>query len=268
VPTRRWNEWRDADREPTDNNRALEAAFIEDHFVYGALIHQETAKALVAALAEPSERSVGHTLFLRLFAEYANALESLGAWGWTIRRRAKFKLFMDGFLAYPHSAPGDFFRWVEQEPEGDRLDSLIALLDLPEREVLLDAMDVDWLAWTRDETRSVLEMTMFNLRQSASQYFVADQIILTQYNKAKHGATMVRTPGLTEREFQVIAPHLRIKDENDDARYDITKFEVSGTLVERTRSNIEVVGGSIRILAAITRALLEAGLLYSPDERK
>jgi hypothetical protein len=44
MPTLGLTKWRDAEREPSDNNRALEAAFIKDHFTYGALIHQKAAK--------------------------------------------------------------------------------------------------------------------------------------------------------------------------------------------------------------------------------
>lgn len=257
------NQWLNADREPTQNNRALEAAFIRDHWDYGVSIHTQTAKALIAALSERSSSSVGHTLSLRLFAEYGNALESLGAWGWTIRNRAKFKLFMDGFLAYPHSAPGDFYR-LARNRKGRDAGALFDLLKLPDEALVVPAIEAVAEKWSADDVREVLGMTMFNLKQAAVQYFAANQAILTGYNKAKHGVTMVRAPGTTNpREFQIIAPHLHIEDDDEeDIRYEIQKFRVDRGMITRLEGNIESVAGSIKVLALLTWGLLEANLLY------
>jgi hypothetical protein len=35
-----------------------------------------------------------------------------------------------------------------------------------------------------------------NLRQAASQYFDREQLLVTNYNKAKHGAPIIRTAGV------------------------------------------------------------------------
>lgn len=179
--------------EPTENNRALEAAFIRDHWDYGVSIHTETAKALIAALSTGSAVSVGHTLYFRLFAEFANALESLGAWGWTLRRRAKFKLFMDGFLTYPPSAPSEFYALVRNR-DGRDTAALYDLLDLPDEELVVSAVAKVAEKWSDRDTREVLAMTMFNLRQAGDQYFAANKAILTGYNRAKHGVTMDPQP--------------------------------------------------------------------------
>jgi hypothetical protein len=265
VPRRSKKDWLN-NWEPTPNNRALEAAFIRNHWDYGVSIHTETAKALIAALSEGSTISVGHTLFLRLFAEFANALESLGAWGWTVRRRANFKLFMDGFLTYPPSAPSEFYELVRKRDEQDAA-ALYDLLNLPEEGLVVPALAKVSGAWSEGETREVLATTMFNLKRAADLYYLDNKVILSGYNRAKHGVTMVRVPRTRNpREFQVIAPHLDVEEgEGDDIRYDIQKFRVDKKMITRLAGNIETVGGSIQMLALLTRGLLEAGLLYEDD---
>jgi hypothetical protein len=262
VPRVRQDQWLN-DWEPTPDNRALEAAFLRDHWDYGVSIHNETAKALIAALSEGSTMSVGHPLFLRLFAEFANSLESLGAWGWTLRHRAKFKLFMDGFLTYPPRAPGEFYG-LARDREGRDAAALFDLLNLHEEDLVFPAVVNVVKNWTEDDVREVLAMTMFNIKQAAVQYFAANQAILTGYNKAKHGVTMLRAPGTTNpREFQIIAPHLRIEEgEEEGIRYEIQTFRVDKTMIERLEGNIESVAGSIKVLALLTWGMLEAGLLY------
>jgi hypothetical protein len=265
VPRLSKSKWLN-DWEPTPNNRALEAAFIRGHWDYGVSIHNETAKALVAALSAGSKMSVGHPLFFRLFAEFANTLESLGAWGWTLRHRAKFKLFIDGFLTYPPSAPSEFYG-LARDRKGRDAAALYDLLKLPDEALVLPAVAKVTSTWSEDEARRVLAMTMFNIKQAAVQYFAANQAILTGYNRAKHGVTMVRTPKTTNpREFQIIAPHLNIEEGEDEGiHYDIQAFRVDKTMIARVQGNIESVANSIKMLALLTWALLEADLLY-PDK--
>ena len=45
-----------------------------------------------------------------------------------------------------------------------------------------------------------------NLREGAAQYFNREQLLLTNYNKTKHGAPIIRTPALAADEFFVSAP--------------------------------------------------------------
>jgi hypothetical protein len=70
-------------------------------------------------------------------------------------------------------------------------------------------------AWVeRSEDESVREEVLLdefercaaNLRQAAAQYFDRDQLIVTNYNKAKHGAPIIRTPALSPDEFFLLAP--------------------------------------------------------------
>ena len=61
--------------------------FLDLHWQYGAQIHSETAKVLVQALRAKTTMATGHSLYLRLFSEYVNSLELIGAWGWVFRER-------------------------------------------------------------------------------------------------------------------------------------------------------------------------------------
>lgn len=69
---------------------------------------------------------MGHGLYLKLFAEFANALGVVGAWGWVIRTRRRHALLMGAFLTYPSDAPGDSYT-AAQRSRG----SVARLLDLP-----------------------------------------------------------------------------------------------------------------------------------------
>lgn len=247
---------------PNDANRATEAAFLEEHWRYGGRVHEETAKALVTALGEPSEIAVGHGLFLRLFTEFANALETLGAWGWAIRNRRDFPLLLDGFLAYPHSAPREFFTAVKRNRSG-----IINLLRLPPEEKLVPAVIDGFGHWTPAECRQALAETFESLRQSAHHYFTEDEIFRTTYNKAKHGATMLRTADMDDRQFYVVAPHLVIRGPRDTSRYDLSKFTVNKTMIGALERRTQLIGVTIRVLTGIARSLLQADLL-NPRKRK
>lgn len=120
---------------PSPNNLELERLFLDDHWRYGGLVHTVTADAFVEALSKPSDMAVGHGLFLRLFAEYATVLETLGAWGWTMRNRKDYPSLLDGFLAYGHNDPRAFFASVRRS----RSSSLRLLLRLPADRKLLAA---------------------------------------------------------------------------------------------------------------------------------
>lgn len=126
--------WAKLDREPTERHRQLEAIFLDEHWRYGGRIHEETAAALVAGLSGRSRMATGHGLYLRLFAEYATALETLGAWGWTLRNRAEYRLVLDALLGYPPGAPAEFFEAAR------RARTARGLLRLPEERRLLPPM--------------------------------------------------------------------------------------------------------------------------------
>jgi len=52
-------------RRPTANGERREALWLADHADYGGQIHEKTVDALIAALNEPSDRSVGHAPLLQ-----------------------------------------------------------------------------------------------------------------------------------------------------------------------------------------------------------
>ena len=113
ITLRQWREqWPDYIAPPDARDHERERTFLEAHGRYGARIHLDTAEALAAALEDELVAVKGHRLFLKLFAEFANALESLGALGWAVGRRRGFRLFLDGFLSYENDAPAIFYRRI------------------------------------------------------------------------------------------------------------------------------------------------------------
>jgi hypothetical protein len=235
--------WAKLDREPTDKNRALEAAFLDEHAHYGGRIHEETAAALVAGLGGRSGIATGHGLYLRLFAEYATALETLGAWGWTFRNRGEYRLFLDALLAYPLRSPAELFEAAR------RARTARGLLRLPEERRLLPAMRETFEGWSDEECRRELAKCLVVLKRAAATYLTDDRVIASTYNKAKHGATMFRPPELEdEREFYVLAPHLRPSGPKD-SRYSPRKFRVDKTMIGTVATNVATVGAGIRFLA-------------------
>jgi len=210
---------------PDQANRLIEVDWLEEHFTYGGAIHEETAKAIVSALKEPSHRERGHTLYFKLFAEFANALEVAGARGWIVRtRRDHPYLLLDAFLTYPHSAPRDFYMAARR----NRSASLINLLKLPPEQRVIEALLAGMPAMTPEDARkSMIECVQLS-KALASRYFGGNQIIRSTYNRAKHGATMYHNPSsLQIQQFYVLAPHLDISGKRDKARYDLAKFTVN-----------------------------------------
>lgn len=249
--------WKSA-RAPTDNNRLIEAAWLNEHWTYGGRIHEETAKALIAALNAPSSRAEGHPLYFKLFAEYANALEVAGTWGWVIRTRRDHPLLLDAFLTYPFGAPREFYLAARRNRSG----SLIRLLDLPAESKVLAAFKATIPQWTEEESRGSLSDCVRQAKFLADRYFAENEIIRSTYNRAKHGATMLHQPSLTPREFYVIAPHLNVTGPRDKARYDLPKFTINSRMIHSLENGVAHAGSMIRYLAGLAKALNEAGLLY------
>ena len=246
--------------EPTPQNRELERLFLANYTLNGGLAYEETSRALADALKQPSEAAVGHALFLRLFGEYANALEVLGAWGRTIRHRRDTGPVLDAFLAYRHDAPREFFRAVRRNRSGP----LILLLKLPPRRTL--TVLAQELGRTEVECTQAMEECMAGLGRAADPYFGLDEIVRTTYNKAKHGATIVRTSGLTEREFYVLAPGLGRVGQAGEARYDLSEFRVDRQMIKALEHGVKSATSMMGVLVKIASALLERSFLY-PDSR-
>jgi hypothetical protein len=244
---------------PTWKDHHIEAAWLNEHWGYGGRIHEETAHTVVAALKVPTSRAVGHTLFFRLFAEFANALEIAGAWGWVIRTRRDHQLLLDAFLTYPNSAPREFYLASRRNRSG----SLTHLLKLPSEAKIIDALAVAIPEWTREECRQSMTDGVKQAKFLATRYFAENEVIRSTYNRAKHGATMLHDESLTPRQFWVLAPHLDIAGPRDKARYLFPTFTVNREMIEATVRSVEIAGELIRFLAGLARALNDAGLLYA-----
>lgn len=243
---------------PSPNNLELERLFLDDHWRYGGLVHTVTADAFVEALSKPSDMAVGHGLFLRLFAEYATVLETLGAWGWTMRNRKDYPSLLDGFLAYGHNDPRAFFASVRRS----RSSSLRLLLRLPADRKLLAATRAGFGYASDDEVRTAFGECFKALEIAARDYFAGDEIIRTTYNKVKHGGTMFRLPDDEPRMFRVLMPHLLVRGPTDTSRYDISQFTVNKAMITNLRQKIEIESGALRFLQGLARALREANALY------
>jgi hypothetical protein len=76
---------------------------------------------------------------------------------------------------------------------------------------------------------------------------------------------MFRTPELAPREFYVLSPHWPTGP-GDRERYDVAKFTVERSTIARLQKNIRFAGETLRVLARLTYALLEAGILYPSNE--
>jgi hypothetical protein len=263
------NAWRDRWQEytepPDGRDHARERAFLSEHANYGATIHRHTADVIFAALEDELNATKRHALTLRLFAEFANGLESLAAWGWSLQRRRTLRLFLDGFLSYPLGAAEAFYRDVLERAAED---GVVELLDLPPRaEVIRDARALVPASSARD-VGEYLNGGMQLLQQSAEQYFVGEMVLVRHYNRAKHGTSMIRLDEYTNNEFdfQLIAPEWRRAEVANGAWYNIGLFRADEAMVGRLHRNIEAVTHSIRFMANVAWALYRAGHLYAePD---
>lgn len=249
---------------PGWKDRHIESAWLKQHWVYGGRIHEVAAAALGAALSRPSEREVGHALYFRMFAEFASALETAGAWGWLIRTRHDHTLLLDAFLTYPPNAPREFYLATSRNRSG----SLVRLLKLPPEAKVVAALDAAIDDWTIEECAQSLNQGVRQSKMLARWYFDGDEIVRTAYNRAKHGVTMLYDESLPPRQFWVIAPHLEVTGPRDTRRYALPKFTVSSQEVSNLQRNIGIAGSLIRYFAGITRALNSADLLYDSPPRR
>ena len=261
IALRQWREdWRDYIDVPDARDHERERTFLQDHGRYGARIHAETADVLAAALENEQVAAKRHRLFLKLFAEFVNALESLGAFGWAVGRRREFRLFLDGFLSYPHDAPAIFYRRVLADEA-----TLSSVLLLPPRQTVIQAVRrLVPGGGTAREAGAWLDGGLDILRQIAEQYFTHNSVLLTHYNKAKHGVTMLRLAEHTndELDFQVLAPQRDVDAIGAGHWYDVGLFRASEEMVRRTHGNVGVATAMIQQLSIIAWALYSADLFY------
>jgi hypothetical protein len=241
-------------RAPTDNDRAIEAAWLDEHWSYGGTIQEVASAALVQALDQPSAREVGHAQFFRLFAEFGNALEIAGAWGWLLRTRREHTLLLDAFLTYPFAAPRTFYMAAQRNRSG----SLVGLLDLPAESKVVAALAAVFPDWDAEERRQSMSEAVVQAKFLAARFFDTNEIIRLTYNRAKHGATMLHLAPLSAREFYVLAPHLA----GEGPRYEIPKFRVDSRMIRSLEHGVGIAGSLIRFFAGLAKALNEAGCLY------
>jgi hypothetical protein len=246
--------WRSKNWTPADVDHAREAQFLDQYVEQAWRVHDLAAGALVAqaAGAADDERQL---LFLRLFAEYVNALEVLGGWGWATRNRDHVKLLLDGFLAYAPGEVASFYESVTANDSGDLAD-LLALQPLGN-------VARAWADRAGDDVHEQDLLDEFvrcaaNLRQAASQYFDHEPLLVTNYNKAKHGAPIIRTAALAPSEFFVLAPQ---RDPMQSGRYLFSKFGADDEMFARVAGNVTFVSRTIRALVSLLRNLKKLELL-------
>lgn len=244
--------WRTAPFTPTQADHKREDVFLEQHIESGALIHQTTAEVLVAALETETDPLRRELLALRVFAEYVSSLETMGAWGWAIRHRRKAPLLLDAFLSYGVVDVKGFFDVVSRH-SGE----LSTLLALPPTQQITDAFRRG--GFPHSGLLSEFSKLEGNLKQASGHYFHPEELFVTSYNKAKHGAPIVHSPKLKVGEFFLIAPE---REPGATGRYTFFKFGSDDETVSHTLKLVRWVSGSTQALVSFARNLKAAGLLY------
>lgn len=99
-----------------------------------------------------------------------------------------------------------------------------------------------------------------NLKQASEHYFHPQELFVTSYNKAKHGAPIIHDSKLGPGGFLLIAP------QRDPAagRYEFLKFGTGDEIVTHTMKLVRWVSQSTQALVSFARNLKTVGLLYSP----
>jgi hypothetical protein len=248
---------------PTAKDHHIEQAWLDEHATYGGRVHEVAADAILEAFKKQSVREEGHALYFKLFAEYANALEVAGAWGWALRTRREHPLLLDAFLTYGPNCPRDFYMAARRNRSG----SALLLLNLPSERRTLKALAAVTPELTDAERRQTLAEFVPHAKALARRYFLDDEIMRSAYNRAKHGATMLHDSSLTQRQFWVIAPHLAVANANDKRRYVLPKFTVQKSTILSTHEGVRAAGAMIRYLALVAKALNGADLLYPNPTR-
>jgi hypothetical protein len=244
--------WRTASYTPSATDTAREDEFLDQHVTTGALIHQTTAEALVAALASETDTSRRELLALRVFAEYVSALETMGAWGWAIRHRREAPLLLDAFLSYRVADVLDFYSIVSTHTG-----ELRSLLDLPPTQDITDAFRRG--GFPHSGMLSDFVKLERNLKQASEHYFHPQEAFVTTYNKAKHGAPILHDSTLAAGEFLLIAPE---RDLGATERYAFYKFGSGDEITAKTLELVRWVSHSTQGLVSFARNLKTLGLLY------
>lgn len=249
---------------PGGKDRHIESAWLDEHYLYGGNVHLETAAAIKAALSKPTTRAAGHALYVKLFAEFANALEVAGAWGWVLRTRRQHPLFLDAFMTYDHNAPRSFYAAASRNRG-----SAIRLFDLPPEDKVIDALEAIFPRVPAEERRKALNLSVKQAKFLARRYRDHGELIPTILNRIKHGATLLHDESLSDREFWVLAPHRRLRDRNDTARYLLPKFRVDRDSILGTERDLTAAVAMTRFLAGLAKIVKRswAALSAAPSRR-
>lgn len=225
----------------SDDERLL----IDQHWDYGARVHDEVAEVLTAALGDGTHLVRGHALFIRLYQEQIAALEDFGAWAWALRER-----HTDGFLtAYLRYQVRDLRKFWEIVSEHDA--DLPTLLQLPSQDEIATALDA--YPETTDTLTSIFDKRLTNLRQGAAQFFATDEIVIRVYNKLKHGIPIIRRDESNPRMFEVLVLSRGVRT---------ARFELTGSEIQKLHRNTLAWSVALRDLAGLTKVLHDGGILY------
>jgi hypothetical protein len=239
--------------QPSANDQAREDAFLDQHIESGALIHQVTAETLFAALRDEEAVGTRRLLALRIFSEYVAALETLGAWGWSIRNRRDAPLLLDAFLSYEVGDVHGFYELVSSWTT-----ELSDLLQLPPTQDITDAFRQG--GFPHGPMLADFNRLEHNLRQASQHYFDPQQLFVTSYNKAKHGAPIIYDTKLAHGgDFFLIAPE---RAQAQTGRYMFFKFGSGDEIVEHTLKLVRWVSHSTQAVVSFARNLKTVGLLY------
>lgn len=265
---RRNYEWQSAQPaevkdEPDAFSPALETYFLDNYARFVAGGHAVVANTLVEGLREPSDVTTGHALFRRLHGELFIALESLAAWGHALRVRGDASPgLMRALTRYRNHHVDRFYERVAKPtfdaqawlrlPDGGTYSSAIAAG--PHLAAAGADADEGSTAEAWDEGMELLTKW---LREAAEIRGAFDGLLVTLYNKSKHGLPFLHVQGeISEKEMRVVL---------DDG--EMASFTISAKNIELLRNNTEVIGKRIRHVADIARVLALHDILYPAARR-
>lgn len=223
-----------------------ERLLIEQHWDYGARVHEEVADVLVERLGKGTDLVHGHAVFTRLYQEQIAALEDFGAFAWALRERHSHGL-LSAYLRYQVCDIRAFWKVVRRH-DGD----LINLLHLPPEDEINGVLTN--LPKTKEALTEILAVRMENLKQGSDQFSTTDEIVISVYNKLKHGIPIIRREGSSSRQFEVLLSRRGVA---------AVRFEITAAEIRKFHRNTQAWSVALRELAALTKILFDGGILYS-----
>ena len=194
---------------------------------------------------------------------------ALAAWCSALRERSVPGTFLDAYLGYVNRDIGDFYALV-RDHDGDPIE----LLRLPPDDVVVGAAVARHAEVSEDERVELpddgyagsLRALGERLRQTSEQYFQTDRVLVDTYNKTKHGAPLVRLFEVENpRAFEIVLRNRRANEEGQPP-YQFAAFHVTRDEIAKMNTNVAAMTLSIRDAAAMTKVLLDAGLLFDEPQ--